>query len=585
MDTHLQELVDHPLLAGLEDPGSVAARFRMRVLRAGEVLVHEGDPGDAVYVLLAGRCRAHSGDVEYQRLGRGAVIGEVAVLAALRRTASVTALRDSLVAELTLEALEELATEQPAIWRSLGACAARAAAGRPLGEERGEGTLVLALFSLGTADVAALARGFVDALAPCCSVTLLQRRPDAPLEDIERVEAAERANDVVVWIDPSGDREWVGRAALHADAVVAVAAAGDPPRAAPTLPEGATLQLVRVHPGGTLHATGTGPWLDLLQPHAHHNLREGDACDLGRVTRLLTGRGTGVSLSGGAARAIAHFGLLQSIEANGLAVDCWTGSSAGGAIAACLASGMHHTEARTVFAALLECMRPATSRLHPPISGLMSGAAPVATLQSVFGDRAIEDLWTPLQVPATDLVTGERFVFRRGPLWRAVRATGSLPFFWPPLIHASSVLVDAGLVCNQPVDLLLDGCRRGLLVAADFRPPENDGGPWQRVDDADTISGWRMLWAWLRRRAQPIPTVSSVLLHAMTLGDVRERGRLAELERDLPLIWMRPAVPRMGFFTQSEQAQEACIEVYRSYADNALSAVRASSRSASTRPR
>jgi CRP-like cAMP-binding protein len=60
-------------------------------LAAGEVLFHKGDVGDSMYVIAGGRLRAHDGELTFNELGPGDVVGEMAVLDAAPRSASVTA--------------------------------------------------------------------------------------------------------------------------------------------------------------------------------------------------------------------------------------------------------------------------------------------------------------------------------------------------------------------------------------------------------------------------------------------------------------------------------------------------------------
>lgn len=61
------------------------------VLEAGASLFHKGDVGDSLYVITTGRVRVHDGELTFNELGPGAVVGEMAVLDAEPRSASVTA--------------------------------------------------------------------------------------------------------------------------------------------------------------------------------------------------------------------------------------------------------------------------------------------------------------------------------------------------------------------------------------------------------------------------------------------------------------------------------------------------------------
>ncbi len=94
------------------------AEFPRQVFPAGEVIVQEGDAGDAAYIVAEGRCevrkRVAGGTTVVKTLGPGDVFGEMAILTAGPRTASVVAVEETTVLVLTSEALEdELAALKP----------------------------------------------------------------------------------------------------------------------------------------------------------------------------------------------------------------------------------------------------------------------------------------------------------------------------------------------------------------------------------------------------------------------------------------------------------------------------------------
>jgi serine/threonine-protein kinase len=94
------------------------AEFPREHVAAGTVIVHEGDPGNAAYIVAEGKCevrkRVPGGTTVVKELGPGDVFGEMAILTAGPRTASVVAVEPTTVLVLTAEALEdELAALKP----------------------------------------------------------------------------------------------------------------------------------------------------------------------------------------------------------------------------------------------------------------------------------------------------------------------------------------------------------------------------------------------------------------------------------------------------------------------------------------
>ena len=107
------------LLADLEQ------RLITRSVCRGEVLVRQGDEADALYLVASGRFAV---DVDGRRLaevGSGSPIGEVAFFAHGKRTATVTALRDSIVLQLPRADFIALAEDQPAVLKPIAVTLAR----------------------------------------------------------------------------------------------------------------------------------------------------------------------------------------------------------------------------------------------------------------------------------------------------------------------------------------------------------------------------------------------------------------------------------------------------------------------------
>lgn len=555
----VEQLRRHPLFDGLspDDTAAVVNVFTIHGIEAGEAFIEQGGPSDALFVVLSGRCRVVLDGREKDQVGRGAVFGELGLLAAAPRSASVLAIRECVVARMSSEALQQITQQVPLFWRSLGMSAGRLASGKPHGEERGSGARVLAVISLDGRPLDTVARQMAAELArfgPCALLT------DADARSLDR---AERDHDFVVV--HTGDVRWRAR---QADQLVVVVDGTSAARSLGLPPHTGSLHLWLVQPSDVQKASGTGAWLDRCEPKSHHHVRAGVPADAERATRLLVGRGSGLSLAGGAARGIAHLGLVRAMGELSMHSDHYTGASAGGALAAMLAVGWDEAACTEGFNRLLTCTTPSPGRMTFPIVGLMSGRAPVDVLQALFGELYIEDVLVPLDVPATDLESGARYVFDRGPLWRAVRATGSLPLFWPPLVYQGRWLADAGLVSNQPVDLLVPTCGAGLLIASDLGTPK----PSIPRDGQDWLSGWKALAQYWR--GEPIPGLANTLVRAMTLTDAAELAYLDELGRQHPLLHLQLPVADLGFFGRGGQ-QEAITRA-AAFASEALGAVVAS---------
>src|SRR5262249_26006511 len=105
----------------------LAAELETLNLKRGDALVRQGETSDALYIVVTGRFLVTvAGRREaVAELGPGQPVGEIAFLAGGARTATVTALRDSLVLRLGRAEFEELSAKNPSILRTLTVTLAR----------------------------------------------------------------------------------------------------------------------------------------------------------------------------------------------------------------------------------------------------------------------------------------------------------------------------------------------------------------------------------------------------------------------------------------------------------------------------
>ena len=161
----------------------------------------------------------------------------------------------------------------------------------------------------------------------------------------------------------------------------------------------------------------------------------------------------GLALSGGAARGLAHVGVLRVFEEHGVRVDCVAGTSAGALVGGALASGMSVAEIEKIGRGLRwrDLGRMTVSRL-----GVQSNALMEQYVRERFPLTRFEELPTPFAAVATDLRTGAAVVMRdEGDLGFAVRASCAIPGWYVPVTDSKGrQLVDGGLVANLPVSVV-----------------------------------------------------------------------------------------------------------------------------------
>jgi len=161
----------------------------------------------------------------------------------------------------------------------------------------------------------------------------------------------------------------------------------------------------------------------------------------------------GVALSGGGLRGLAHLGVLQVLEENGIPVNVIAGTSMGGIIAGLYAAGVS-LERLIAFAERTGLMDLASPDRH--WRGLFCQKRMAARLADLLGSEEItfEELRIPAAVVAADLETGDLIILDKGPLIPALLATSAFPILFSPVRHEGRWLVDGGVLNNLPVDIV-----------------------------------------------------------------------------------------------------------------------------------
>jgi len=161
-----------------------------------------------------------------------------------------------------------------------------------------------------------------------------------------------------------------------------------------------------------------------------------------------------LALGGGAARGIAHIGVLEILKANNIPVDMVAGTSAGAIAGAVFAQGKQADELKKLALKWDWKQRAQAIDLALPRSGFIAGDRIKKLLRSIIGDVAFDELKIPFACVATDIITGEEVVIDRGPVLEAVRASISVPIIFTVVKHGGRHLVDGGLVNPVPVSVL-----------------------------------------------------------------------------------------------------------------------------------
>lgn len=186
-------------------------------------------------------------------------------------------------------------------------------------------------------------------------------------------------------------------------------------------------------------------------------------------TRGLGRKRVGLALSSGAARGLAHVGVLDALEKEGIPIDLVAGTSIGAIFGAAYAAGKDISEIKRAVAGLNRRQMLSLADFTIPTKGFIKGKRITGWLKSVIGDVNFKDLKKPFACVATDIITGEEVVMKQGSVVAAVRASASMPVIFTPTRLGGRYLVDGGLVTPIPVRILRE-MGADLVIAVSVVP-------------------------------------------------------------------------------------------------------------------
>lgn len=518
-----------------EDRARLGAELRVMNLQRGDVLMAQDAPADTMFVVVSGRfgVTVAGRAAPVAELGPGQPVGEIAFLAGGTRTATVTALRDSVVLSLGRAEFDALATRQPGIWRALSRALARRVAQGNVARAAPPDPLPRTI-TLIRAGSSAMPRAFVDALvaqfrrtsriavmgAPLVADVMPPPADVAAADATHALNALEQAHDFVLFLADDELTPWSEKAIHQADLVLAVGQ-----HHANATPNALERRVAELHAPGAVrlvltHArrepiSDTRRWLAQRRVAMHHHVALREAADTARVFRFITGRALGFVACGGGAYCAAHIGIYRALTEAGLEFDIMGGTSGGSAMTAAFVMG---STPDTLEAAVHDIFvaNAAMRRYTVPRYALLDHTHFDAQLARHYGGVAIEDLWLPFFAVSTDLSRNDLHLHREGSVLMAVRASSSIPVLLPPVYTDDGrMLVDGALLDNVPVRVMRD-LKSGPNVVVNFTTPADQRFA-VRYDDLPNRANLvkAMLNPFARGRLPAAPGLAAVLMRAM----------------------------------------------------------------------
>lgn len=533
----------------------LAQAFKVVYVSGGETVIYQLDPADSLYIVLYGRLRAVRKLPEGKEdivgeIGKGEVVGEIGLLSETVRVATVRATRDSVLLKLEKEAFYSFVKKYPEIMIEITKVCIQRLIIEKKALQEGNTIRTITLIPAGQNPLfSQFALAFVQELsrvAPTlhlntttidgqygknASQIMFESDQNAGLASY--LQTQESDFRYIVYEADSRLTPWTQRCLRQADHILLVGLHNREPGVnsielellASQQKNPITSSLVLLHKTN-IRPTETLIWLKDRPVHNHFHVQLDSRAHLAKLIRYVTGHALSLVLSGGGVRGLAHIGILKALEELKIPIDMIGGCSMGALVGGTYAMGYDYQAAyAAVKDHLIPCMRKFDYTL--PITSLVRGKAVVNALKAVFNELQTEDLWEKFFCVSTDLSKGTLNVHDHGLLWKSIRASFSLPAFFPPVQYENNLCVDGAIINNLPVDIMRQRINGGKILAV------------RLVSDTQHISydswgDWLSFWYTIKhlpatfRHSPTIPNIGEIIIASTMLSSNQYEKNMAK---------------------------------------------------------
>lgn len=532
----------------------LVSRIELQELARGKRLYVQGEPGTNMHILLTGRLQVRVTTEEgmdrvVAHLQPGEAVGEMAMVTGARRAATIVATRDSTLGALARQDFDGIVSRYPEVFSHI----ARFVIGRLTNTQirapvRSHARTIAIVPLHAPVDREVFCRRLQLALLRFGSnvhldSTVMRNRFPAGFaggEPDRFLDECERTHDFVLLEADVQSTDWTRKCLGYADRILLVASGATPPRLTPlehdlfenARREGYVLpELAILHAGGA-RPSGTRSWLAgrLLARHYHVPMTGSEGFN--RLARFLSDQAVALVLAGGGARGFSHLGVIRALREHGIPIDAVGGTSFGAIAATGPARGIETEHMIEELGYAFGSQRPLDDYTVPVVSVIRGDR--LDRLLAHYLDMDIEDLVIPFFAVSSNLSANRVEVHDRGSLWRAVRASISLPAILPPVLLDGNLLIDGGVLNNLPVDVMRERIR-GRIIAVDLSVEHE-----YRLTQETLPTGLEYLKGRLLPWRKPIeaPTLARVIMKTTTLASRREvdlARKSAHLYLNVPL--------------------------------------------------
>ncbi|TGM36365.1 phospholipase [Leptospira levettii] len=545
-------------------------------LPGGETLMRQGDKADGMYVVVNGslvyEVRNDQGlVVSTGNFSKGDIIGEMALLTGEPRTATVVATLSCEIVKISTVAFEAVFSKHPPSMLAI----TKLIADRFTKDRMGKRTVkktrsIITLFPLQKdLSVRDFAHNLANALKKNGRTIIVESkdfkkkkgdREHAVSDILESLYHLQDTHDFLILCPDFDDKLWTETILHHTNRILLLS---DAKKADVLSPEeirflgdseethGPIRELVLLYSDPNEKPKNISNLTKIRKTDVVRHIRTYSHHGFESLTRFITGRSIGLALGGGGAKGFAHIGLIKAMQEENIPIDMIGGTSAGALMASIYALGNDAPSLERIAKALMSDKKTLNDYTIPVVS-LIRGKKFNTVIKSFVGETMIEDLWLPYFAVATSLSKAQKVIIDRGPLWKALRASASIPGILPPFFENNELLVDGAMLDNIPGAVMREkGADFVISVAlaseGDSAADELFGRIYPKNNSGALPSALRLLFKRLFRKAQNFKDAPNLLSLLMRATFVASDAAMAQAKAESDIFAELP-VEQYGLF-------------------------------------
>jgi len=523
-------------------------------LETGAFLFHQGDKDNSLYIVISGRFRALAKQDDGMMhalgdIGEGEPIGEFALFMAEPRSASVVAIRKSIVLELKESQYLDIVSKHPEFSSKLTRFVVNRLRRNSLQQHLETSAKNIAVINLQSGnDITE----YTDAIKKefeslNVSIQILDHESHANLETQTMYDTLEEHTGLNFLVCSDADLNWSKQCIIYADLVVLATdfyAESEIQKIEKHLDLysqnilNKKIYLLLLHPENAKFPENTSRWFADRKIDLHIHYRKNHGPDIRRFARILSNKAIGLVLGGGGAKGFAHLGVIKALGEAGVDIDFLGGTSAG-ALYGLTAAFCDFDKDKIDFYSKDSAQSKLTSNDFTfPVVSFMSGKKMSNYLKKMMGITYLEDFWVGSYCVSTNYSNATSRVHNRGMAWKQIEASIAIPGIYPPVVIDHQLHVDGGVVDNLPIETMYN-YPVSHIIAISLTQLKS-----QPVDFDETPSSGSILWNKITgKKKYRLPGITSILVNSLTLNsrqkqEMSKSGVAIYLEMELKGIGM-----------------------------------------------